>query len=676
VGSNPRQIALAPDGTFAYVTDGNDDTVSRIRVADGTVTATIAVGDYPDGVDISPDGSFAYVTNLWSNTISRIRTSDDTVIATTGIGRFPSSVAISPDGSFAYVTSAGADAVQRINTVTNSVTVLIPIQQPQGVAISPDGAYAYVATNANTVERLRTSDDSVVASTAVAGQPYSVAFAPDGASAFVSSYGTSQSTRIRTSDNAIAATYQLGSASMGVAVTSDSNFALFTEGGANAVAKVRLSDNRLVGVIDVGSNPLGLAVAPAGNAAYVANGGGNTVSILDLSVTPPNLNSVTPTTGSISGGTTIQLAGSDFSGSTTVTVGDVSATSIVLQGSSALTVLVPAHGRGDVDVIVSNAGWRSTLPAAFTYTGATQVVTWNPANASAVVSAGSLMPHPLAQTTGDGTVSYSVVSQGGTACSVDPVTARITFSTAGSCVVQATAALTPTFDSGTTSSTFLITADSSGGGGSSGGGSGGGSSSGGSGSGAAGGSGGSLHEILGLRPASGPLAGGNTMAIVGYGFTGVREVRIGDKLCQYTFVNDAHIDVVVPTGDKLGPADVSVVLPPSVGRAFAPGGYVYLVAPAQAPSATPPTSATTAPAIGDATTAALPRPRIAVTSHRVLIKPAAGSSSTAVQRRSGATWKTIRRIKSTSALTLAIGQYRVVSNFASGRTSSRSFKIR
>jgi hypothetical protein len=100
-----------------------------------------------------------------------------------------------------------------------------------------------------------------------------------------------------------------------------------------------------------------------------------------------------------------------------------------------------------------------------------------------------------------------------------------------------------------------------------------------------------LQEITGLSPASGPLAGGNAVAVIGYGFTGATKVYIGAKSAAFTVVNDAHVEVTIPQGDALGSVDVSIVLTPARGRAFAPGGYVYTATPAPT---TGPGSGTTA----------------------------------------------------------------------------------
>ena len=156
----------------------------------------------------------------------------------------------------------------------------------------------------------------------------------------------------------------------------------------------------------------------------------------------------------------------------------------------------------------------------------------------------------------------------------------------------------------------------SGGGGSSGGGSsgggssggGGGSSGGGGGSSGGGGGGGSLHEITEVRPAFGPISGGNTIYVIGYGFSGASQVLIGGKNASYKVINDATVEVVVPAGDTLGSADVSVVLSATIGRAFAPGGYVYQSSSASNVNPAAPVGPTTPGVIGilNATFASLP----------------------------------------------------------------------
>ncbi len=56
----------------SYGSGGGPGTVSVIDTASNNVTATIGVGSHPSKVAVSPDGTKAYVTNAESNTVSVI----------------------------------------------------------------------------------------------------------------------------------------------------------------------------------------------------------------------------------------------------------------------------------------------------------------------------------------------------------------------------------------------------------------------------------------------------------------------------------------------------------------------------------------------------------------------------------------------------------------------------
>ena len=60
----------------------------------------IPVGNKPQGVAIAVDGTFAYVANPGSGTVSRIRTSDDAITATVTVGSEPVDVAMAAGGTF------------------------------------------------------------------------------------------------------------------------------------------------------------------------------------------------------------------------------------------------------------------------------------------------------------------------------------------------------------------------------------------------------------------------------------------------------------------------------------------------------------------------------------------------------------------------------------------------
>jgi len=126
-------------GTLGYVAQDvasvTPGTVAVISIPSNTTVATIQVGTQPEDIVITPDGTYAYVSNRGSSTVSVIDTSNNTVIATVPVGIQPNSIAITPDGAFAYVANLTSNTVSVIQTSTNSVVATIPITAPFGSVI-------------------------------------------------------------------------------------------------------------------------------------------------------------------------------------------------------------------------------------------------------------------------------------------------------------------------------------------------------------------------------------------------------------------------------------------------------------------------------------------------------------------------------------------------------------
>ncbi len=82
---------------------------------------------------------------------------------------------------------------------------------------------------------------------------------------------------------------------------------------------------------------------------------------------PPQLTTLSPSTGSARGGATIIISGSSFQPGVAVTFGGASAT-VTAVSSTQLSVTLPAHALGGVNVVVTNPdGQRQTMTNAFTY---------------------------------------------------------------------------------------------------------------------------------------------------------------------------------------------------------------------------------------------------------------------------------------------------------------------
>ena len=116
-------------------------------------------------------------------------------------------------------------------------------------------------------------------------------------------------------------------------------------------------------------------------------------------------------------------------------------------GGNALTSPYSPQGYGPVTLY---AQWTA-LPA--------QTLTWAPTNLA--MDASPATPNTAASTTGDGSITYSVVDPGNSGCSVNPNTGVITYSSSGTCKVRATAAATSNYSSAFVDRIFTLSVPAS-----------------------------------------------------------------------------------------------------------------------------------------------------------------------------------------------------------------------
>ncbi len=101
---------------------------------------------------------------------------------------------------------------------------------------------------------------------------------------------------------------------------------------------------------------------------HTSNGGADAFLVKFASaVAAPTLTGVTPSGGTIAGGTRITVSGTGFVGAPTVTVGGLPATGVAIVSETTLTAITPAHSAGTVDVAVTTAGGPAAANSAYTY---------------------------------------------------------------------------------------------------------------------------------------------------------------------------------------------------------------------------------------------------------------------------------------------------------------------
>jgi 6-phosphogluconolactonase (cycloisomerase 2 family) len=188
-------LDFTPDGKFVYSNFAteiarNSTTGSLTQIGSATPSAV------PYYITMSPSGSFVYIPNYEQDTISGF-TVDQATGALTPVTHspfnadeiHPASDVVSPNGKFLFVAtvpttdSDGSTAVFSIKPGTGALTPVTgsPFATPSGgngMAIDPTGQFLYIAGNTLGAYSI---DEINGALTAISGSPYSLTFAANGA---------------------------------------------------------------------------------------------------------------------------------------------------------------------------------------------------------------------------------------------------------------------------------------------------------------------------------------------------------------------------------------------------------------------------------------------------------------------------------------------------------------
>ncbi|WP_430391814.1 putative Ig domain-containing protein [Dyella sp. 20L07] len=117
------------------------------------------------------------------------------------------------------------------------------------------------------------------------------------------------------------------------------------------------------------------AIAPAGMGAGTVDvrvtspGGTSAISATDrfTYVPMPTVVIVSPDTGLTTGGTSVTISGTGFTGTTGVSFGGANATSVTIVNDTIITATTPAGSAGAVNVVVTTPGGSGTLTNGYTY---------------------------------------------------------------------------------------------------------------------------------------------------------------------------------------------------------------------------------------------------------------------------------------------------------------------
>ncbi len=257
---------MAHDGHAAMAQPG---AVWVIDTGTNTVTARVTVGMHPAHVVVSPDGRFAYVTNGGDNTVSVIDTATRSLVTTIPVGLFPHGLRISPDGKEVYVANLKGGTVSVIDTASQKEVVQVPVGKgPAQTGFTPDGRFAFVSlSQENAVALIDPATRKLIRKLAVGAVPIQLYATPDSRTLLVANQGTRAKpgntvSLIDLQSFKVTKTVVTGAGAHGVVVDRDGQFAYVTNIYANSVSVLDVKERRVTKNIPVGKEPNGISITP------------------------------------------------------------------------------------------------------------------------------------------------------------------------------------------------------------------------------------------------------------------------------------------------------------------------------------------------------------------------------------------------------------------------------
>lgn len=251
----PEQVAVSSDGTNVYVLGTTG--LTTINTATNQVANSLQISNGSSilwDVALSPNGNYAYVT-AQNDTVQIVNLGTDKVISEVSGITGAQSVAVSPDGSRIYVsgTSSGALVTYIINATTDSVSGKIPGVSPSSMAFAPNGKYLYMTnSNGGSISIVNTTTNLVIDNISTGYFPSDIQVSPDGSYVYVTNYEGDSISVINTTTMSVAKTIDYVSNYTGpwaLTLLPNSGNLYVTNRAANGVAEINITTGQVVGSI-------------------------------------------------------------------------------------------------------------------------------------------------------------------------------------------------------------------------------------------------------------------------------------------------------------------------------------------------------------------------------------------------------------------------------------------
>jgi len=139
---SPVDLVLTPDEQWLLTANQTSNSVSLVRVSDGTVVAEAACGKHPSAIVLTPDGRKALVSGTYSGELTVLALNGPTLqpAGSIHLGFEPRGIAVSPDGKLAYVALTAANEVAVVDLDKLQLLTRISVGRwPRYLTLTRDG---------------------------------------------------------------------------------------------------------------------------------------------------------------------------------------------------------------------------------------------------------------------------------------------------------------------------------------------------------------------------------------------------------------------------------------------------------------------------------------------------------------------------------------------------------
>jgi parallel beta-helix repeat protein len=296
------------------------------------------------------------------------------------------------------------------------------------------------------------------------------------------------------------------------------------------------------------------AIAPPNTAGVfdvtvIGPGGASALSSSDrftyTAASAPNVSSLGTTTGSTAGGTSVTITGTNFTGAGGVFFGGLAAASFTVVSSTTITAVSPSQAAGTVDVRVLTPTGTSAVSSndTFSYTNASAPTVSALSLTTGTTAGGITVTVSGAYFTGATQVLFGTVAASFTVLNDGYLTAVVPVQASGTVDVTVT---TPSGTSATSSADhFTYTSAAS-------------------------------PSVTSVAGDSGAPQGGNTVVVLGSGFSGATAVDFGSTAAtSFTVLSDNAISAIAPGPMSTATVDITITTAGGTSSTGSADHYTY-----------------------------------------------------------------------------------------------------